>query len=181
MRFCVSAYVCRGMIFFQEAAFICRLFPKIFWSFNRRFRSCHTQKPFFRKGFCSPLAHGSKEGGEENFVILFKMGLKKISMEGHHEKHTKILNGADPYRKHVCFSISWAAGGRTFVLEPTAQHPQANATAVIDTGHISIQARGLRPDAVYTVWFDNMKPQKSEAGVGIARTCSVRTHGATTA
>lgn len=66
------------------------------------------------------------------------------------------------------FSISWAAGGRTFVLEPTAQHPQANGTAVIDTGHISIQARGLKPDAVYTVWFVNMKPKKSEAGAGSA-------------
>jgi len=67
------------------------------------------------------------------------------------------------------FPISWAvSGGRTFVLESTEQHPDANGTALIDQKHVSIQARGLKPDAVYTVWFVNMKPKKNETGAGSA-------------
>jgi hypothetical protein len=67
------------------------------------------------------------------------------------------------------FSLSWAAGsGRTFVLEPMVKHPDASGTAVIDNHHINIQARGLKPEAVYTVWFVNMKPKKSETGAGSA-------------
>jgi hypothetical protein len=67
------------------------------------------------------------------------------------------------------FALSWAAGGgRAFVLEPTQEHPAANGTAVIDSHHINLQARGLKPEAVYTVWFVNMKPKKSEAGAGSA-------------
>jgi hypothetical protein len=33
---------------------------------------------------------------------------------------------------------------------------------------MSIQARGLKPDSVYTVWFVNMKPKKHETGAGAA-------------
>lgn len=65
------------------------------------------------------------------------------------------------------FSLSWASGGgETFVLQPTDKHPKANGTALIDNDHISVQARGLKPDAVYTIWFVNMKPRKSETGAG---------------
>lgn len=67
------------------------------------------------------------------------------------------------------FSLSWASSsGRTIVLEPTSRHPDANGTVVIDTTHISIQARGLKPNSVYTVWFVNMKPKKHETGAGTA-------------
>lgn len=67
------------------------------------------------------------------------------------------------------FSVSWAfSGGRTFVLESTDQHPDANGTAVIDQKHVSVQARGLKPNSVYTVWFVNMKPKKNETGAGTA-------------
>ena len=69
----------------------------------------------------------------------------------------------------LLFSFSWAANnGRTFVLSSTPKHPDANGTAVIDKSHISLQARGLKPEAVYTVWFVNMKPKKSETGAGSA-------------
>jgi len=69
----------------------------------------------------------------------------------------------------LLFSLSWASNsGRTFVLSSTAKHPDANGTAVIDNSHISLQARGLKPEAVYTVWFVNMKPKKSETGAGSA-------------
>lgn len=33
---------------------------------------------------------------------------------------------------------------------------------------LNIQAKGLQADSVYTVWFVNMKPKKSEAGAGMA-------------
>ena len=33
---------------------------------------------------------------------------------------------------------------------------------------MSIQARGLKANSIYTVWFVNMKPKKHEAGAGSA-------------
>ena len=69
----------------------------------------------------------------------------------------------------VLFSFSWASERESsLVLQAAPKHPGASGTAVIDKDHISVQARGLKPDAVYTVWFVNMKPKKSEAGAGTA-------------
>jgi hypothetical protein len=69
----------------------------------------------------------------------------------------------------LMFSMSWAAGAvRTFDLQSVDKHPDATGSVVIDKEHLSLQARGLMPDAAYTVWFVNMKPKKSEAGVGTA-------------
>ena len=66
-------------------------------------------------------------------------------------------------------SWGWASStGRTFVLDPTPKHPDASGTAVIAEDYINIQARGLKPGAVYTVWFVNTKPKKSETGAGTA-------------
>ena len=66
-------------------------------------------------------------------------------------------------------SQSWASGnGRSLVLKPAKGHPDASGTAAIDSSHINIQARGLKPDSVYTVWFVNMKPKKHETGAGTA-------------
>ncbi|WP_373500571.1 hypothetical protein [Desulfococcus sp.] len=66
-------------------------------------------------------------------------------------------------------SSGWAAGsGRTIVLESTPEHPDAKGTAMIDKSRISLQAQGLKPEAVYTVWFVNMTPKKSETGAGTA-------------
>ena len=67
------------------------------------------------------------------------------------------------------FSIAWASGGsRSFELQSTPAHPDAEGSAVIDRHHVSIQARGLKPDSVYTVWFVNLKPKKHETGAGSA-------------
>lgn len=67
------------------------------------------------------------------------------------------------------FSASWAAdNSRTITLAPTAEHPGASGSAVIDPNQINLQAKGLKPDAVYTVWFVNMTPKKSETGAGSA-------------
>jgi len=69
----------------------------------------------------------------------------------------------------LLISNVWASGtGRTLVLESTAQHPEANGTAHIDGTHVNIQARGLKPNAVYTVWYVNMKPKKKAMGAGEA-------------
>jgi len=67
------------------------------------------------------------------------------------------------------FTMAWAAGsGRTLDLEPTKHHPDASGTAFIDKSHVSVQTRGLKPNAVYTMWFVNMKPKKHETGAGTA-------------
>ena len=67
----------------------------------------------------------------------------------------------------LAFSLSWASdSGCTFVLGPTPKHPDASGTAVIADDHINLQARGLKPKAIYTVWFVNMEPKKSETGAG---------------
>ena len=67
------------------------------------------------------------------------------------------------------FSIAGASGGRrTIGLEPTGSHIEANGTAVIDQNHVSVQARGLKSNAVYTVWFVNTKPKKHVTGAGTA-------------
>jgi hypothetical protein len=67
------------------------------------------------------------------------------------------------------FSTGWASSdGRPFVLEPADQQSAANGTAVIDQNHVSIQARGLKSNSVYTVWFVNMKPEKKDTGAGTA-------------
>jgi hypothetical protein len=67
------------------------------------------------------------------------------------------------------FSSAFASGGsHTLVLDPMAKHPDASGTAYIAGDHINVQARGLKPDAVYTVWFVKMKPKKSETGAGTA-------------
>ena len=51
-------------------------------------------------------------------------------------------------------------------LNPTKAHPNASGTAFIDREYVSIQARGLKPDAIYTTWFVNTKPKKHETGAG---------------
>jgi hypothetical protein len=69
----------------------------------------------------------------------------------------------------ITVSLAWAGQtGRLISLEPTKAHPAASGSAFIDGQHVSVQARGLEPNAVYTVWFVNSKPKKHETGVGQA-------------
>jgi hypothetical protein len=66
-------------------------------------------------------------------------------------------------------SSAWAGEKRRLItLEPTKAHPAASGSALIDDQHVSVQARGLEPNAVYTVWFVNTKPKKHETGAGEA-------------
>ena len=69
----------------------------------------------------------------------------------------------------VAFSFSSIAGtGHQLTLSATKDHPAAKGTAFIKDNYVSIQARGLKSNSVYTVWFVNMKPKKHETGVGSA-------------
>ena len=64
-------------------------------------------------------------------------------------------------------ALSWAAdGGVKIPLMAAKPHPGASGTAIIMDQSISIQARGLKPNAVYTGWFVNMKPKKHVTGAG---------------
>ena len=69
----------------------------------------------------------------------------------------------------VAFSISaMAATGHELTLSATKDHPVAKGTALIKDNYVSIQARGLKSNSIYTVWFVNMKPKKHETGAGSA-------------
>ena len=69
----------------------------------------------------------------------------------------------------IAFSISaMAATGHELTLNSTKEHPAAKGTAFIKDNYMSIQARGLKSNSIYTVWFVNMKPKKHETGAGSA-------------
>jgi hypothetical protein len=60
------------------------------------------------------------------------------------------------------------AGDVSIPLKAEKDSPAASGTAALGEGKIQVQAEGLRPNGVYTVWFVNMKPKKHEAGAGSA-------------
>ncbi len=60
------------------------------------------------------------------------------------------------------------AGDVSIPLKADKDSPAASGTASLGDGKIRVQAEGLRPNGVYTVWFVNMKPKKQEAGAGSA-------------
>ena len=61
-------------------------------------------------------------------------------------------------------ALSWAS--TDLPLMATKAHPNASGTASFSQDGLSIRAKGLQPDKVYTVWFVNMKPKKHEIGAG---------------
>ena len=62
--------------------------------------------------------------------------------------------------------LSWAAvEGEEIALDPMKKHKAASGSAFIRSDSLSIEARGLKPNSVYTVWFVNKKPKK-KAGAG---------------
>jgi len=76
----------------------------------------------------------------------------------------------------LVFAGSAGAGEVSLPLKAEKDSPAAIGTAALDKGKIRIQAEGLRPNGVYTVWFVNMKPKKHEGGAGTAP-YSFRTDG----
>jgi len=61
-------------------------------------------------------------------------------------------------------TFSWATVNLPLMTANT--HPNASGTASFSEDGLSIKAKGLQPDKVYTVWFVNMKPKKHEIGAG---------------
>ncbi len=61
-----------------------------------------------------------------------------------------------------------AAEAKSFKLMGQKDSPQATGTAVVDGKAFTVTAKGLKPGAVYTVWFVNMQPTMTKAGAGTA-------------
>lgn len=61
-----------------------------------------------------------------------------------------------------------AVEAKTFPLMGQKDSPKASGTARIEETKLAVTATGLRPNAVYTVWFVNMQPSMSKAGAGSA-------------
>jgi len=64
-------------------------------------------------------------------------------------------------------SPAWA-GTEQLALKAEKPHPNASGALTLSEDNITVEAKGLRPHALYTVWFVNMKPQKQEVGAGQA-------------
>jgi len=61
-----------------------------------------------------------------------------------------------------------AAAKQSFPLMGQDDSPQAKGTAVIQDNRLTVTAHGLKPKAVYTVWFVNMQPTMAKEGAGTA-------------
>jgi hypothetical protein len=59
-----------------------------------------------------------------------------------------------------------AADSKSIVLMGQKDTPQASGTAVIEGNKLTVTAKGLKPNAVYTVWLVNMQPTMTKAGTG---------------
>lgn len=62
-------------------------------------------------------------------------------------------------------TVSWA-GGQDLTFMPAKDNPKAAGKINLSSDKLKIQAEGLKPNSVYTVWFVNMKPKKDQAGAG---------------
>jgi hypothetical protein len=65
-------------------------------------------------------------------------------------------------------TAAMAVEAKTFPLMGQKDSPKASGTATIEGTTLTVTVKGLRPDAVYTVWFVNMQPSMSKAGAGSA-------------
>ncbi|MBI4496110.1 MAG: hypothetical protein HY697_04155, partial [Deltaproteobacteria bacterium] len=61
---------------------------------------------------------------------------------------------------------SAGAAGKQFPLMGQQDSPKASGSAALDGTQLTITARGLKPKAIYTVWFVNMQPAMSKEGAG---------------
>ena len=59
-----------------------------------------------------------------------------------------------------------AADAKSFALMGQKETPQASGTATVEGNTLVITAKGLKPNAVYTVWLVNMQPTMTMAGAG---------------
>jgi len=61
-----------------------------------------------------------------------------------------------------------AADTTSFALMGQKDTPKASGTAALAGTTLTVTATGLKPNAVYTVWFVNMSPTMTKAGAGTA-------------
>ena len=66
----------------------------------------------------------------------------------------------------VLAGSAMAAAKTSFPLMGQQDSPKANGTASIQENRLSVTAKGLQPNAVYTVWFVNMQPTMTKEGAG---------------
>src|SRR6266508_2234786 len=59
-----------------------------------------------------------------------------------------------------------AAAKKSLPLMGQEDSPKATGTAVIQDNRLTVTANGLKPNAVYTVWFVNMQPTMTQEGAG---------------
>jgi hypothetical protein len=90
--------------------------------------------------------------------------------------------GYHPMKTHRFFSLAVLAAclfsvvafafaaqtGKSYQLMAAKESPGASGTAVIGDNEISINAKGLKANSVYTAWFVSMTPKKHETGAGKA-------------
>ncbi len=63
-------------------------------------------------------------------------------------------------------SSAVAAGKQSFPLTGLKDSPNAKGTATLQDTRLTVTASGLKPNAVYTVWFVNMQPTMTQEGAG---------------
>jgi hypothetical protein len=69
----------------------------------------------------------------------------------------------------LVFTVPAARAGEVSLpLKAEKDSPRASGEASLGEDTIRVQAEGLRPNEVYTVWFVNMRPRKEEIGAGSA-------------
>lgn len=68
----------------------------------------------------------------------------------------------------LCWGSLALAGDYQLTLTPSENEPGASGTVIMSATDLSIEAGGLHPNSVYTVWFVNMVPTKTETGAGQA-------------
>ncbi len=67
----------------------------------------------------------------------------------------------------VLGTYAWAAKVNLSLMA-AKEEPGASGTAVLSDSTLTVEAKGLKPNAMYTVWFVNMQPKKEETGAGTA-------------
>ncbi len=65
-------------------------------------------------------------------------------------------------------ALSASAAEKKVTLMGAKDEPKASGTATIGRDTITITAKGLKPNSVYSVWWVNMEPRMDKAGAGQA-------------
>lgn len=66
----------------------------------------------------------------------------------------------------IALVSSAVAGDKKFPLMGQKDTPKASGTAVVEGTRLTVTAKGLKPNAVYSVWFVNMQPTMTKEGAG---------------